>query len=83
MPNYISRALNHFQHTQPTRRQDSPHQHDIPKYGAKVQYAKQPDNTAALNAKGKKKVHEVLRTLLYYARAIDSTMLPTIGTLAT
>mmetsp|Transcript_27287 Transcript_27287/g.38602 ORF Transcript_27287/g.38602 Transcript_27287/m.38602 type:complete len:96 (-) Transcript_27287:381-668(-) len=51
--------------------------------GPKIQYTKQPDTTAALNVANTKKVQEVLGTLLYYARAIDSTMLPAIRTLAT
>jgi hypothetical protein len=36
----------------------------------------------ALNVKDIKRVQEVLGTLLYYVRAVDSTMLPAIGTLA-
>mmetsp|Transcript_27292 Transcript_27292/g.38608 ORF Transcript_27292/g.38608 Transcript_27292/m.38608 type:complete len:116 (-) Transcript_27292:351-698(-) len=72
-----------FQHPTPSRPQDSPHNHDIPKYGAKIQYAKEPDTTAALNTKDTKKVQEIFSTLLYYAQAIDSTMLPAIGTLST
>ena len=36
----------------------------------------------ALNAKDTKHVQEVLGTLLFYAHAVDSTMLTAIGTLA-
>jgi hypothetical protein len=41
-------------------------------YGAKTQYAKAPDTSEALNVKDIKQVQEVLGTLLYYARAVDS-----------
>jgi hypothetical protein len=42
-----------------------------------------PGFSPALDVSDKKRIQEVLGTLLYYARAIDSTMLPAIGTLAT
>jgi hypothetical protein len=53
-----------------------------PTYGDAIQYAPTPDTTPALDAKDMKHVQEVLGMLLFYARTIDSTMLPTIGTLA-
>jgi hypothetical protein len=40
------------------------------------------DNTKPLDKHELKFVQEVLGTLLYYARAVDCTMLPAIGTLA-
>jgi hypothetical protein len=42
-----------------------------------------PDNSPALDAKDTKHIQEVLGTLLYYARAVDSTMLTAISKLAT
>jgi hypothetical protein len=51
-------------------------------YSAAIQYAPAPDTTAALDAKDTKHVQEVLGMLLFYARAVDSTLLPAIGTLA-
>jgi len=44
-PGYIERALTRFQHPAPTEQQDSPHKHDIPQYGAKVQFTNDPDNS--------------------------------------
>ena len=82
MPGYIERALQRFSHPKPTRPQNSPHEWIAPNYGARKQYATQ-DFSPALDVSDKKRVQEVLGTLLYYARAIDSTMLPAIGTLAT
>jgi len=75
--------ISRFQHSIPARPEDSPHKHDIPQYGAKVQYTNSPDTSPALDLDDKKRVQEVLGTLLYYARAIDSTMLPAINTIAT
>ena len=82
MPGYIERALQRFSHPKPTRPQNSPHEWIAPNYGARKQYSTQ-DFSPALDVSDKKRVQEVLGTLLYYARAIDSTMLPAIGTLAT
>ncbi|KAI2502091.1 Reverse transcriptase (RNA-dependent DNA polymerase) [Fragilaria crotonensis] len=54
-----------------------------PNYGATTQYATIPDASPALDAADKTHILEVLGTLLFYARAIDSTMLTAIGELAT
>lgn len=82
MPGYIARALLRFKHPKPSRPQYSPHAWNAPSYGAKTQYAKQ-DLSPALDMTNKQRVQEILGTLLYYARAVDNTMLPAIGTLAT
>jgi hypothetical protein len=81
-PGYIERTLQHFCHPPPTCPQHSPHAWQKPTYGAAVQYVPAPNNTPALDAKDTKHVQEVLDTLLFYARAVNSTMLPAIGTLA-
>jgi len=43
----------------------------------------EPDPTPALDAADTKWVQEVIGILLYYARAVDATMLTALGTLAT
>jgi hypothetical protein len=83
MPGYIERALQRFEHPQPAKPQHSPHKWQKPSYGAKVQYALEPDDSPALTAADTTRVQEVLGTLLFYARAVDVTMLPAIGTIAT
>jgi hypothetical protein len=82
MPGYIERALLRFKHEAPARPELSPHAWTKPVYGAKVQYATAPDTSEPLDAADTKRLQEVLGTFLFYARAIDSTMLPAIGTLA-
>ena len=59
-----------------------PYQHVIPNYGAKTQYAVGPDGTALLDKDGKKFVQQVTGIFLYYARAVDSTMLVALSALA-
>ena len=81
MPKYILSALHKFQHPKPARPQDAPHVHLRPDYGTKIQYARE-DNSTALSPDDKRVVQSILSTLLYYARAIDSTMLPALNELA-
>jgi hypothetical protein len=83
MPGYIARALQRFSHLPPTKPQHSPHAWQKPSYGDKVQYAPDHDTSPALDSKETKLVQEIPGTLLYYARAVDSTMLTAIGTIAT
>ena len=80
IPGYIERALQRFQHPPPTRPEHAPHAWQKPVYGAMTQYAPDPDNAPALDATFSKHLQEVLGTLLFYARAVDSAMLPAIGT---
>jgi hypothetical protein len=83
MPGYVERALQRFQHNPPKRHEPSPHDWNQPQYGAKVQYTNAPDVTPFLDAANKTHVQMVLGTLLFYARAVDLTMLKAIGTLST
>jgi hypothetical protein len=82
MPGYIERALLRFQHASPAKPQDSPHYAERPIYGAAVQLTAAPDHSPPLSPGDTKRVQEILGTLLYYARAVDCTMLPAIGSLA-
>jgi hypothetical protein len=84
MPGYIDKALQRFDHTRPQRSQNSPHQHVIPTYGARAQYA-EPDIPAGplLDKDGKKYIQAVIGTLLYYSRAVDPTMLVALNAIAT
>ena len=83
IPGYINRALQRFKHPTPARPQHSPHAWQKPDYGAKVQYALEEDLSLPLSPDDTKRVQEVLGTLLFYARAVDSTMLTAISAIAT
>jgi len=48
-----------------------PHIHNVSQYGAKVQYTNDANNFSALDAKEKKRIQEILGTLLYCTRAVD------------
>ena len=83
MPGYVERALQRFQHAAPSQPEHSPHAWQKPIYGAKTQYAPPDDISTPLDAADTKRVQEILGTFLYYARAVDSSMLVALGTLAT
>ena len=82
MPGYIEKALQRFQHENPTKPEHSPHRYIEPQYGAPVQYTEPTDESEPLNKAETKLLQEIIGTLLYYARAIDSTMLVALSSLA-
>jgi hypothetical protein len=72
-----------FKHVAPSKKQNSPHPHATPQYGAKTQYAKFQDESPLLNKEDTKHVQAVVVTILYYSRAVDSTILTALSSLAT
>ena len=82
MNDYVEKALQRFEHPNPNKPEDSPHDWTAPQYGSKQQLTAQPDNSPQLDKLGLKRLQEVTGTLLYYGRAIDSTMLVALGSLA-
>ena len=83
MPEYCEKARQRFQHEMPKKPQDQPYPHLERTYGAKQQYAEEEDTSPVLNKEQKTFIQEVIGTYLYYARAVDCTMLTALGTLAT
>ncbi|KAI2497591.1 Reverse transcriptase (RNA-dependent DNA polymerase) [Fragilaria crotonensis] len=56
MPGYIARALQRFQHVAPPKPEHSPHPWQRPTYGAKTQFAPEPDTAVALDATDKTRI---------------------------
>jgi hypothetical protein len=82
MPGYIAKALERFQHTPPHRPEHSPHVWTKPIYGTHPQLTSPVDDTALLPPSELTRIQEITGTLLFYTRAIDSTMLVALGTIA-
>jgi hypothetical protein len=82
MPGYVEAALNKFQHPLPTKPQHAPHAWAQPVYGQSVQAPTPDDTSAPLDPKAITRIQQIVGTLLYYARAVDSSMLVALGTLA-
>ena len=82
MPDYIKRALIRFQHQAPPKPVHSPAKFEQPTYGAKIQYAKDEPESKPLSNEELLRLQQVVGTFLYYAKAVDLTMLVTISDLS-
>ena len=75
MHKYIPKARKRFQHPDPKSPQHAPHKWTQPAYGSKVQYAKE-DTSPKVGKAAIKEVQSINGTILFYARAMDPTLLP-------
>jgi hypothetical protein len=82
MPGYIEAALHKFQHLPPLAAQDAPHSLNKPVYASKTQFANNKDDALLVNAKTISLIQQIVGTFLYYAIAIDPTMLAALGDLS-
>ena len=82
IPGYVSAALKRFKHEKPSKPQNQPCPRNPKQYGAKAQYAEPKDNSPLLNKDDKRFVQEVTGTFLFYARAVDPTMLTALSSLS-
>jgi len=76
-------CLKWFQHPHPKHPERAPHAWLRPTYGAATQVTPVPDHTPALDTADCQHVQEVIGILLYYAWAVNPTLLTALGTLAT
>jgi hypothetical protein len=82
MPGYVSNALSKFQHNDPKHPQHTPSRYFTPVYGAKTQYTTM-DETPPLTAQQCLTIQKVTGSVLYYARAVDLTVLMPLNDIAT
>ncbi len=82
MPLYAKNGLKQFQHPPPIVPQDQPHPHVHNTYGAKMQHAKANNDSPPLDKVGKKIIQEVTGVFLFLVRAVNSTMLTPLSTIA-
>jgi hypothetical protein len=81
MPGYVSNVLRKFQHDAPKHPQHTPSRYVTPVYGAKTQYATK-DETPPLTAQQCLTFQKVTGSVLYYARAVDRTVLTPLNNIA-
>eukprot|EP01034_Spumella_vulgaris_P031394 gene31394-38776_t len=82
MPNYVRKALERFNIKPAKHVTDSPLLYTPPNYGkAKQQYATS-DESAPLSPDRVKLLQQIIGVFLYYARAVDSTMLMALSRFA-
>jgi hypothetical protein len=82
MPGYIKAALHKYQHPAPARPEHAPHTWNPPIYGAKTQFVNENTPSPALSDKNVNKLQQLPGRLLYYARAVDQTLIMPINVLA-
>ena len=83
MPTYIPKMLAKYNHKKPTRLQKAPHQWSAPVYGKKRQYAKSAPDLPVLPKHLVTEIQQKSGSLLYYARALDYTLLPSLSDIST
>jgi len=74
MPHYIHKVLQRFQHP-PSPPQDGPYKPYPKKYGAAAPDPIPANDSESLNAAGLIRIQQIVGALLYYARAVDNTIL--------
>jgi hypothetical protein len=82
MPGYVSNVLSKFQHDARKHPQYTPSRYVTPVYGAKTQYETR-DETPPLTAKQCLNIQKVTGSFLYYARAVDPTVLMPLNEIST
>ena len=78
MPNYVRKTLNKLNHPQPKKPVNAPHVWSKPAYTRNPQLTP-VDDTPLLNDKEKTRIQQIVGSFLYYARAIDSSILPALS----
>ena len=79
MPGYIDAILKRFHHPRPIKPELAPHRYASRSFSATNAQAPILDyDTAHLDASGVLRVQHVVGSILYYARAIDSPLLPAL-----
>jgi hypothetical protein len=83
MPGYCEKAGQRFQHSKPNKSQHQPYPSAPRTYGNKQLFCANAYTSPALDKQQKTFVQEVIGVFLYYAQAVDGTMLTALGSLAT
>jgi len=82
MPGYVKKKLQEYNHIVPLRHQTCPYSPEPRTYGTKAQAPIPVDESPKLDAKGIKRVQKIVGSILYYARAVDMTVLMALSSIA-
>ena len=82
MPGYITKKLHGYGHICPNRLQTCPYSPKPRTYGAKAQAPLPSNNSKPLDKKGILKIQNIVGSILYYARAVDMTVLMALSSIA-
>jgi hypothetical protein len=79
MPGYIKKKLQKYKHVMGKKMQTCPYSPEPKKFGMEAQAPLLPDSSPRLNTKGIKHVQQIVGSILYYARVVDTTDLMTLS----
>ena len=82
MPGYILKQLQKYNHASPPKPQHCPYAPQPKQYGSEAQCPLPPDSSPPLSKDDIKHVQRVIGSILYYARAVDLTVLMALSTIA-
>jgi hypothetical protein len=82
MTGYIETLLIKFKHPRPSKRRLSPYKCLPISYGAKSQLTPEADTSELLDEHRKRRIQEIVGSLLYYARAVGNKLLVAISAIA-
>jgi hypothetical protein len=82
MPAYIAKQLLRYEHPNPTEPQHCPYNPNPIKYGQDNQATDPIDTSPKLNKANKKCIQQIVRSFLYYARAVNPTILMALSAIA-
>ncbi len=82
MPGYIAKKLQEYNHVRAKTKQTCPYTPAPKQFGSEAQRPLPPDVSPLLDKKGIKRVQQIVGSILYYARAVDMTVLMVLSTIA-
>jgi hypothetical protein len=82
MPGYIIKQLQKYKHDTPTRPQHCPYSPQPKQFGSEAQRPIPKDTSPPLSPDEIKHIQRVIGSILYYARAVDLTVLMALSTIA-
>jgi hypothetical protein len=82
MPGYIIKQLQKYKHAIPAKPQHCPYTSQPGQYGSKAQWPLPLDTSPPLMDAGIKHIQWVIGSILYYARAVDLTVLMALSTIS-
>lgn len=82
MPGFVDKILAKAQHAPPKKPNHSPHHWNRPTFGKNLQLTPAHDSSPKLDKAKTTRYQMILGSLLFYARAVDPTILVALGTLA-
>jgi hypothetical protein len=83
MSKYVMKQMTHYAHPAPLKPQPCPYSPNPISYGKDKQAPTPTDGSPLLDADGKKHIQQIVGSFLYYAHAVDPTILMALSDIAT